>query len=118
MSRKNLFVGLVAVLFFISATPVWAFMRLDVEGLEVGGDVIGEVVSETEMEGTRGAYLINNLASLAQSLYALKGTPPTVVNSSGNTLTNFGNNNNKIILNVYQTPAPTQNTQINLVTFN
>ena len=118
MSRKKLFVGLVAVLFFISATPVWAFMRLDVDRLEVGGEIIGKAVSETEMEGMRGAYLINNLISLAQNLYTLKGTTPTVVTSSGTAITNFGNSNNKIILNVNQTPNPTQNTQINVVTFN
>jgi hypothetical protein len=117
MLQKKLFVGLVVVFFFICVTPVWAFMRLDLDRLEVGGEVIGKVISETEMEGMRGAYLINNLVSLATNLYALKGTPPTKLTPSGTTITNLGNNNNNVILSINQTPTPTQNTQINLVTF-
>jgi hypothetical protein len=117
MSRKKLFAGLMAVFFFVCATPVWAFMGFDADGLEVGGEVIGKVVSETEMQDMRGAYLINNLVSLAQSLYALKGTTATEIISTGTTVTNFGNSNN-IVLKVNQTPNSTQNTQINVVTFN
>jgi hypothetical protein len=114
MSRRKLFAGLVAVLFIISATSAWAF---DVGRLEVGEEVIGKAVTETEMDGMRGAYLVSNLLSLAQSLYALKGTAPTEVTSTGTTLTNFGNSNTNTILKVNQTPAPTQNTQTNAVTF-
>jgi hypothetical protein len=94
MLQKKLFGGLVVALFFVCTTPVWAFMRLDLDGLKVDEEVIGKAVSETEMDGIRGAHLINDLASLVKNLYALKGTTSTEITPSGTTITKLGNNNN------------------------
>jgi len=111
MYWKRLFVGLVAMLFIISMTSAWVFMRIHSGMLEVGGQVFGEAIHNTEMEDLRGAYLDIDFSTLVNFANRMRSAPVTQISATGNTAVNSLNNNQNIIY--YNQSTNTQNTQTN-----
>jgi hypothetical protein len=72
LGRKFLLISLV-VLTVIGTTPTWAFIKLGGDQLELDGEVLGEAVSETEMEGMRGTYLGFNFSVLFDGFWDTLG---------------------------------------------
>ena len=57
MKRRNLLIILLTMLFIIHTSPTWSSMKLNSDTLEVNGEVLGEAVTEEEMDGKRGTYM-------------------------------------------------------------
>jgi hypothetical protein len=57
MLRKSLIASILIVLFIIHTTPIWGSMKLNSHNLEVNGEVLGEAVTEEEMDGKRGTFM-------------------------------------------------------------
>lgn len=82
MLRKSLWVTFLIVLFIIHTTPIWGFTKLNSDSLEVNGEVLGEAVTEEEMDGKRGTYM-----GFYFSVF-FEGAWDTLGNSTANLVTN------------------------------
>ena len=57
MLRKSLVLTILILLFIIHTTPIWGSMKLNPQNLEVNGEILGEAVTEEEMDGKRGTFM-------------------------------------------------------------
>ncbi len=82
MFRKRLFIGYLIMMLIISLTPAWANIKLDPDRFEMDGEVLGESVSEAELDDSRGAYLGINFSVLFEGFWDSLG------NYNANLITN------------------------------
>jgi hypothetical protein len=87
MWRKTLLIAFLAVLLIIHTTPIWGFMKLNSDSLEVNGEVLGEAVTEEEMDGKRGTFMGFYFSVLFEGFW------DTLRNYNANLITNTNGNN-------------------------
>lgn len=83
---KKLLVILMSVL--IVMTPAWASIKLGPDKLEIDGEVLGEAVTEQEMEGSRGKFLGVYFSVTFQGSWDSLGNYNATLLTNGNTGSN------------------------------
>ncbi len=73
MFRNRLFIGYLIVTVIITLTPAWAYVKLGPDSFEMDGEVLGDAVSEGDLDNSRGAYLGINFSVLFEGFWDTLG---------------------------------------------
>lgn len=91
MWRKSLLVTFLIILLIIHTTPIWGSMKLNSDSLEVNGEILGEAVTEEEMDGKRGTFMGFYFSVLFEGFWDTLGNynANLVTNTNGSTPPNL-----------------------------
>ncbi len=92
MFWKRLLIGYLIVLIIITLAPAWASIKLSPDRFEVDGEVLGEAVSEAELDQSRGAYLGVNFSVLFEGFWDTLGNynANLITNTTGTSSSSLG----------------------------
>ena len=85
MLRKILLIAWLVGAMVIHTTPMWASMGVKSDRLELDGEVLGEAVSEEEMDGKRGTYMGFYFSVLFEGFWDTLGYYNTSLMTGGTT---------------------------------
>lgn len=97
--RKRMILLALIIMIHFAVAPGWAAIRVGNDHLEIGGEVLGQAMSEEEMEGKRGAFLGVQFAVLFEGFWDTLG-------NSGSTLLSSTENTGTGTTNTYTAPPP------------